>query len=423
MLKKRTLYLLVFIISAIGLLVVQYQYLKVGLVLANSQFSKKIDEVRAVISKDLSEYNALTYSLGRTLREDASQLAIDLDSLQKMNQYYLNDYLAYQLQVSGIDAPFSYTLSSKDSVTYLLSQQTFSNEEELKFYPIPIKGYLSDSLGKDLVLQLGFSDINSYFLNQLNGLTIPGLVFLCAIILVVIWVLRSFYWQSTLITTTNDFINNLTHELKTPVFSIGIATKILEEEIPPEKQNILELIKRETQRLKIHIDKVLELASLESGKRIIHLEAVDLRPIIARIADDFKVLGTYDNIDFSYTLEEGPYCIKGEIFHLENALFNLLDNAKKYSKHPKIHLEVKKEASQLCIVVRDNGKGISKKEIKRIFTKYYRIKNDDLHAVKGYGLGLTYVKKIVKLHGGKLKVSSKPMSGTQFTILLKLLKN
>src|SRR5690606_29278593 len=137
MLTKRNLIVLVFVVSVVGLFVVQYQYLRVGLGLARVQFSNKFDGTRTNITKELSEFNSLTYTLGNTIRKDTSTVKFGLDSLQRASQYYLNDYIAYQLGVSGIDAPFSYALFSRDSIQYLGSaRQHLKGEGTLRF---PIK--------------------------------------------------------------------------------------------------------------------------------------------------------------------------------------------------------------------------------------------------------------------------------------------
>ncbi|WP_047417452.1 sensor histidine kinase KdpD [Cellulophaga sp. Hel_I_12] len=423
MLAKKKVYILVFIISVLGLLTVQYRYLKIGIGLASVQFSKKIDIARESITKELSEYNSLTYSIGRMLERDTTNLDIGLDSLRSMNQFYLNDYISYQLKISGIDTDFSYNLYARDSTVYLTSKVYHSKNNDVSLYPIKVGGYLSKLVEKELILELGFKDIENYFLFQLNGLTIPGILFLLAIITVVIWVLRSFYWQSTLITTTNEFINNLTHELKTPVFSISLATKILEEGGYSEREAVLKLIRREIVRLKKHIEKVLDLASLESGKMIMQPVKLDFRPELQRICEDFEILAQYENIDFTYELENKPYAILADVFHLENAIRNLLDNAKKYSDTPIIRLHAYLREGQMLITISDNGIGIEKADLERIFKKYYRVKNNDLHFVKGYGLGLTYVQRIVRINGGKIKVKSELGKGTTFIIILKLIKS
>lgn len=423
MLTKRNVYVVVFVVSVIGLLVVQYQYLKVGLGLARVQFSKKIDEARSHINEELSELNTLSYTLANAITKDTSEVKIGLDSLERASQFYLNDYISYQLGVSGIDAPFTYALYSRDSTQYLSSQKPHVKGKDILTYPIKIEGYLPEHLQKEVILELGFEDINTYFYRQLNGLTIPGLLFLLAIIVVVFWVLRSFYWQSSIITTTNDFINNLTHELKTPVFSIGLASKILEDGLPEDKKPVLELIRRETDRLKQHIDKVLELASLESGKKLMQFTELDFRPELNRICEDFKMLAQYENTDFEYQLEEGSYHMRLEKFHLENAILNLLENAKKYSDDPKVRLKAYIHRRKLIIAISDNGQGISEKERKRIFRKYYRVQNGGLHKVKGHGIGLSYVQKIVRMHRGHIKVDSELGKGTTFTLSFNLTKN
>ncbi|WP_318308128.1 sensor histidine kinase [Flagellimonas crocea] len=423
MLTKRTLYVVVFVIAVVGLLVVQYQYLRVGLVLAKNQFSDKIDKARENINGELSEVNTLTYTLGKAIRKDTSEVKIGLDSLEKASQYYLNDYISYQLGVSGIDAPFSYTLYSRDSITYLSSIRPHVDSKEDLTFPIVVSGYLPNLLQKEIVLEIGFEDLNNYFLGQLRGLIIPGLIFLLTIIVIVIWVLKSFYLQRSVITTTNDFINNLTHELKTPVFSIGLASKILEEEVPEDKKSVVQLIRTESDRLKKHIDKVLELASMESGKNLLQFQVIDFRPDLQRICEGFALLAEHDGISFDFQLDEGPYPIRAEKFHLENVIGNLLENARKYSEQPEISLKAHTRKERLLISISDNGQGIAKEEINKIFRKYHRVKNGDLHKVKGYGLGLYYVKKIIKMHRGTITVDSELGHGTTFTLSLKLTKN
>lgn len=423
MFRKEWLYLLLFIAAVTGLLIVQYQYLQVGLVLANAQFSDKMDKVRSQVQQDLSEFNALTYSLNRSVHQNTDLLQIDLDSLQKMNTFYLNDYLEYQLQNEGINTSFSFVLKSRDSITYLTSAKEYTADDNTFFYNLPIKGYLKTSTEKDLFLQLTFYNVDSYFLSQLNGLTIPGFVFVLLIIVVVIWVLRSYYWQSHLITSTNSFINNLTHELKTPVFSIKLATKILEERTPAEEQHVLRLIKRESDRLLGHINKVLDLASIEAGKKIVSLQEMDLKPILEKISEDYLFLEEQGLLKFNCLLVDGPYIIKGEPTHLESAILNILDNARKYANDPVIDLKAEIIEGKLKLVVQDNGIGISKKELKNIFKKYYRVSKGDVHPVTGYGLGLAYVNHIMKLHRVKIEVVSEPGRGTRFTLWFKILKS
>ena len=135
------------------------------------------------------------------------------------------------------------------------------------------------------------------------------------------------------------------------------------------------------------------------------------------------MLAQNENVNFSFHLEAGPYLIRAEKFHLENVIENLLENAKKYADDPVIALKTYIKRNKLFIAVSDNGQGIAKEDQKKIFRKYYRVKNGNIHKVKGYGLGLAYVQKIVKMHRGTISVDSEPGKGTTFTIALKMMNN
>jgi len=246
---------------------------------------------------------------------------------------------------------------------------------------------------------------------------------LAVIIFVFIWVLKSVYWQQKVITTTNAFINNLTHELKTPVFSIGLATKILENGIDPKKQQFVSIIRQQINRLNQHIDKVLELGKLEFSSSMFKLEKVDFSKNITQVCSNFEALSKLQDVEFTYMVDKPPFFIRAEASHLENAITNVLDNALKYSDKPVITLKATKVKRQLQISISDNGIGISKQEKRLIFKKYFRVANDNVHKVKGYGLGLSYVKEVIKRHKGKILVESALNQGTTITLIIPLVND
>jgi two-component system, OmpR family, phosphate regulon sensor histidine kinase PhoR len=418
-LKKRNIYVLVFIVSVIGLVIIQYQYLRIGLNLANVRFNQNIGRSVKAIQSDLSTKNRLTFLLGKAITNDDTYFKISLDSLKESSSYFLKDFLEYKLLENGIKTDFSYRLFVKDSSLSINSANYIENNIKLIKYPIQLKGYLPDLLHKNVTLELQFNKINEYFLFQLNGLTIPSLFFITAIILVVMWVLRSFYWQQSVITKTNDFINNLTHELKTPVFSIGLATKMLQENIGEESKVYLKIIRNQNDRLKEHIEKVLQLASLDKNNKAINLKEINFLPHLKQLCEDFTFISKMEKVTFEYDIKGEKFMLKCEPIHLVNAINNLLDNAKKYSiETPKINLTAEIITKKLHITVKDNGIGIEKKDQKKIFKKHFRVSLGDLYTVKGYGLGLSYVKKIINLHKGKIELESKLNEGTKITIKL-----
>ncbi|MFC4723229.1 sensor histidine kinase [Geojedonia litorea] len=418
--NKRRLYIAIFIVAILGLFVVQYQYLKIGLNLATVQFNKNIGLASQDIKQDLITENQLSFLVGQAITENDSYFDLSLDSIQDASKHFLNDFITHRLSVHGIDKDFSYRLFTRDSSYYLKSNRELKSKKDLVTVSVELEGYLPSLVNKNIILELQFENLNVYFLSQLNGLTIPSLLLIIVIIVIFIWVLRSVYWQNKVITTTNAFINNLTHELKTPVFSIGLATKILEEGIKPEKKPIIELIRQQVERLNMHIDKVLELGKLEFQKSLFNLKQLDFKVNLLSLCKNFEALASLENIQFAYELKDDNYAIKAEASHLENAISNILDNAKKYSEEPKIQLKAHKYNKHLIISVTDNGIGIQKSDKDLIFKKYYRVERGNLHKTKGYGLGLSYVKEVIKKHKGKVTIESKPNYGTTVTISLPL---
>lgn len=411
-----------FLVSIVGLSIVQYQYLRIGLNLAKVQFNSKIVHVADNIEEKLNIENELSFLVASALKKDTSFFTVSVDSLDKKSGHILNDYIGDQLTKNGLESEYSFRLYSKDSVYYLGSPTNFNTDDDVDAYPIALQGYLTKTIGRPIVLELQFKNLYVYFLSKLNGLTLPSLLFLLGICATIIWVLRTYYWQSKVITITNEFITNLTHELKTPVFSISLATKLLDEDADTKQRALLTLIRKQVKRLSGHIDKVLELGRLESGQSVLILEKVDFKPHLLAICEEFQTLIAIEEGVFSYELQEDAYIINAEIFHLENAINNILDNSKKYSEVPVIKLQAYLSKGRLVISISDNGKGVSKEDKHRIFQKYYRVLDGDLHKVKGYGLGLSYVKRVIEKHRGKVLIDSEENKGTEITVIIPIVK-
>ena len=418
--KRRQLYILILIVSVIGLFAVQYQYLNIGLNLAKVQFQKKIGAAALIIKEDLSTENQLTFLVGKAITLDARYFTLSMDSIQGASRHFLNDFVTHRLTEQGIDKSFTFRLYTKDTTDYLVGPNGVLAVDRPITYPIELKGYLPLLLDKNLILELQFDDLNQYFLFQLNGLTIPTLLFLCGILFVIVWVLRSFYWQSKIITTTNDFINNLTHELKTPVFSIGLATKILEKKVPESQQGVVKLIQTETERLKTHIEKVLELSTLESGRMPYALKPIDLLPDLSALKERYIALAALEGFVFSAELPARPILVRADAHHWQNALNNLFDNAKTYATNPVLHFEVHKTGDNWIFSISDNGPGMTPEQKDLMFEKYYRGVQSEAHHIKGYGLGLSFVQHIVRAHHGSINVVTALGKGTTVSLTLKV---
>ena len=224
-----------------------------------------------------------------------------------------------------------------------------------------------------------------------------------------------------------DFMNNMTHELKTPVSSISLASQMLNDSsITKSPGMILQLssvIRDETKRLSQLIDKVLQMSIFEKESTALKLKEMDINELILNIAGNFAIKVETKGGSIETDLEAGdPYACVDEM-HFTNIIYNLMDNALKYSKKA-LHLNLKtwNEKNKLVISIEDNGIGIKKNHLKRIFEKFYRIPTGSVHDVKGFGLGLAYVKKVVTDHKGTIRVESELNKGTKFIISIPLKK-
>ena len=421
---KKYLYIILFIVAIVGLSFVQYQYFRIGLNLAGIQFNQNMGEAVKDIKDDLDPKNELTFLVGSAIIKDDLSFNLSQDSVQDAAIYFLDEFLREKLLQNGIKTDYSFRLFTKDSIDFLQSKKLNPRDEKVLRYTVVLDGYLPVLLEDKVMLELQFENVNRYFLSQLNGLTIPSIIFLIIIIVVILWVFRSFYLQKNLITDTNEFINNLTHELKTPVFSIGVATKILEEKDHDDERELVIMIRKQVSRLKGQIEKVLELGMIEEKKGFVERTELDLFPVLQDLVLSFDQLSKLDNFSFTSDLIGDSYKIFGDVYHLENAINSLLENARKYSKeNGTISLLARKEGRYLVIEIEDNGIGIAAHDMKKIFEKYYRVSQGDLHNVKGYGLGLNYVKRIVHLHKGKIELKSVLNKGSTFIIKIPLVKD
>ena len=258
------------------------------------------------------------------------------------------------------------------------------------------------------------------------GLIVPTILFFCLVLGISSYTVYIIFHQKKLDEMKNDFVGNMTHEFKTPISTISLSAQLLKssaQSAKPESINRLTgIILDESKRLTVQVEKILQMSFFDTGRSAMRLKPMDVNEIAHRVANNFRIKVESENGELleQYDAEDSTAMV--DEVHFTNVIYNLLDNAFKYRSQdaPMMHIWTRNVKGGLVVSVKDNGLGISAENQKHIFDKFYRVSTGDRHDVKGFGLGLAYVKKVIDDHGGKISVESELNVGTRFEIFLPL---
>ncbi len=342
----------------------------------------------------------------------------------RINFQQLNEILDRELDFNGLNIPHYFSVINKEGNEIYRSKGFEAGQNNGEYYTQIL--FPNDPSPQPNYLKIFFPTRNSYILSSMT-LALPSMIFTSLLLFTFILTIYLISRQKRLSEMRTDFMNNMTHELKTPVSSISLASQMLNDSsITKSPGMILQLssvIRDETKRLSQLIDKVLQMSIFEKESTALKLKEMDINELILNIAGNFAIKVETKGGSIETDLEAGdPYACVDEM-HFTNIIYNLMDNALKYSKKA-LHLNLKtwNEKNKLVISIEDNGIGIKKNHLKRIFEKFYRIPTGSVHDVKGFGLGLAYVKKVVTDHKGTIRVESELNKGTKFIISIPLKK-
>ncbi len=347
---------------------------------------------------------------------------------ERVDSLLLKGVLAQALLESGIELEYKYAIKNSNlGKDKMIFGDADFNPGKKKVFPQPL--FQSDLNGaKPNYLYVYFPKRTGYLLRETGITIIPTVILTFFLIGIFVYTIMVIFRQKKLSIIKNDFINNMTHELKTPISTISLASQMLEDgsiaNTPQTIEHISRVINQESKRLSYQVEKVLQMAVFNEGKLKFKFKEFDINRMVDTVIANFELrVKNKNGILSTEKLAEKPI-INGDEVHITNVIFNLLDNAVKYSNDPpEIKITTENRKGELLISVQDKGIGISKEHHTQIFDRFYRVPTGNIHNVKGFGLGLSYVKKIVDSHNAKIKVESALNKGTKFTILFPQLNN
>jgi len=353
-------------------------------------------------------------------------IEMDSSTIRLLNKDFLYRIIKQALVAQNINADFEFALYNAYTTEFVVPPSESMIEKILQSeFIFSLKP--SDRFIAPHYLMLYFPTQRLIFFQRNSFITTMIIAFVSIIMLIFIFMLFTLYRQKKIADIKNDFINNMTHEFKTPLSTITLACEALSDEHMTSKKSSRDtytsIIADENERIKLMVNNILQLAQLKKGQLNLHLEICDIHELITKICDSFSLLIKSEHGEIQEYLYAEHHTLAVDKMHIQNVVINLIENGIKYSKnHPKIAIKTENDKKNLLISISDSGIGMNKKSIKYIFNDFYRVPTGNIHNQKGQGLGLAYVKKIIELHGGSISVASELDKGTTFCIALPLKK-
>lgn len=334
----------------------------------------------------------------------------------------LDSLIKAELTNKGIYTEYEYGIFSPVK-NQMVIEKTGKYHNELIEKSLAFNIFPSDLFRAPEYLLIYFPKKETYLFTQTWLMLFIAAILIFFIVLSFVYTIRTIIRQKKLSEMKNDFINNMTHEFKTPISTISLACQALTDDDIAKSEmlykNYLHVIGDENKRLGVMAEKILQTAVLEKGQIKLKKEPVDIHFVINEVIKNIKLQVETKEGMIVTELNASPSIINADKVHITNVIYNLVDNANKYTpENPLITLATEGNDSGVYFSVEDNGIGISHANLKKIFDKLYRVPSGNIHNVKGFGIGLSYVKTIVEMHNGNVDVESELKKGSKFTIYL-----
>ncbi|MGA0285092.1 MAG: sensor histidine kinase [Saprospiraceae bacterium] len=404
-----------------GVLLFQSYWLIETWTIKNQTFDTQVMKSLRQVAVKIADVNETELPKSNLIQKISGSYAVNVNSAIDAN--ILEDFLVRTFDEASLNTVFEYAVydCANDQLAYhnlcnlTAGQENFERSENLPKF-------------NDLIYYfvVSFPKRDSYLINDLRSNILFSLITILAVMMFMyaLWVILK---QQKLTDLQKDFINNMTHEFKTPISSIKIASDYIIGEIREGNERLQKyasIIKEQNERLNNQVEKVLNIARLEKDQFKLNLEVIELVDFVDRLVRTEKIKFDEKSGELKFDSCMQSIHIKADKLHLSNVLSNIIDNAFKYCKKtPYVTVSLEKnDNSKLILAVRDKGIGIKKENLRKIFDKFYRVSTGNVHDVKGFGLGLYYVKNISDAHGWEIDIDSTTNEGTEVQIQIPILK-
>ncbi len=435
-------------ISLIGIILIQLSWLQNMILLTQEQIKEKVQQAIVKVGDDLMQYKGnyttATHKLNNSILPDDFSLEFTRPTTlgRRFSAAELYEKIKSAFRAVDLDkVEFEFALTTINPRTRMwdvIERQSQGFLEAVEdsvnnFYrgyqlPAPT-GSATENLAPDESIFIVAKNVKKTAIKSLRWRIAIALLFSIIIVVAFYLTVRTMLRQKKLGEIKNDFINNMTHEFKTPIATISLAVDAMRnEKVLQDRQKInyfSSIIKEENQRMNRQVETILKASQLERQEVNLNLEPLHVHDIISAVVDTFQLQLQEKNGEAEVSLEATNDLISADEVHFSNLVNNLIDNAVKYSKdNVPLNIRISTESTSKLFIMRvqDNGIGMSKETVKRVFERFYRAHTGNLHNVKGFGLGLSYVKTMVQAHGGEIHVDSTLGKGSVFTVEFPLKK-
>lgn len=416
--KNRRLYILILVsaFSLIGLMVLQLHWIRSGVQLREAQFDHRVNMALHKVGRELRKHLGERQRLAEQLRQPRAELQAALDT---PSQQFLDSVLEAQFAYHHIDIGYRYFIINRKAEKI---QYATAHRLEPDWRETPYRGCLDNVLQvKGWDLRLCFPSKQEFIWAELTGMLTLSLLFITLVVGCFAFTIHMILRQKKLSQMTTDFINNMTHELKTPIATVSLASRMLQRDkvmaLPDKIRHYARIIEQENTKLTEQVELVLQIARMEKGEVRLDRQKISVHEVLEEAVEVMRlqVQNRDGQIETDFQAFTDDLC--ADRIHLRNIFLNLLDNANKYSPEaPQISVRTRSAVQGIEVEIQDQGIGMTKDKQRQAFEKFYRVHTGDVHDIKGFGLGLAYVKMMTEAHSGTVNLSSEPGVGSTFTL-------